>query len=80
MNKTKYTKRIYKENMQFKEYVDKLLADSNEYNKEPDIWENETVYLVAKHYEDQAKDKVDILSKPVNIKFNCSCEKEDKSC
>lgn len=75
MDKTKYTKRIYKEIMEFKEYVDKLLADSNDYNKEPDIWENETIFQVAKYYEDQAKNHVSEIKKNINLKFGCSCEK-----
>lgn len=78
MDKTKYTKRIYKENMQFKEYVDKLLADSNDYNKEPDIWENETVYDVAQYYESMSKTGIGVLHSTVKLKY--SCEEEDKSC
>lgn len=78
MDKTKYTKRIYKENMRFKEYVDKLLADSNDYNKEPDIWENETVYDVAQYYESMSKTGIGVLHGTVKLK--CSCEEEDKSC
>lgn len=85
MDKAKYTKRLYKENINFKIYIDKLLADSHDYNQDPDIWENETVYQVGLYYEQLQKSGVAITNDPsvpaiVAKELYCSCDKEDKSC
>ena len=84
MDKAKFTKRLYKEDIKFKTYIDKLLADCHDYNQDPDIWENETVYQVGLYYEQLLKSGVAVTNDPsvpaiVAKELYCSCQ-EDKSC
>lgn len=75
--KKDFCEQLYATNKDFKEYVDKCVNDDHEYNKFPDIFENETVYQVGLYYDKKAKEK--LTEEPVIIEFP-KIEEEDKSC
>jgi hypothetical protein len=74
--KKDFCEQLYATNKDFKEYVDKLVNDDHDYNKFPDIFENETVYQVGLYYDKKAKEKVE---ETVIVKFP-KAKEEDKSC
>ncbi len=79
MDKSKFCKRMYNTNQQFKEYCDKLANDSYPENKIPDIFSYETVYDIAQYYEKESKEHK-VTKTTTVVSCGCNEQEDDKSC